>query len=59
MLILIFFLLAFILPFLFIKKRSEESENALDKSVASYIKGILCIFVMLHNLGLDYLHENF
>ena len=59
MLILIFFLLAFILPFLFIKKRSEESENVLDKSVASYIKGILCIFVMLHNLGLDYLHENF
>ena len=59
MLILIFFLLAFILPFLFIKKRSEESENVLDKSVSSYIKGILCIFVMLHNLGLDYLHENF
>ena len=58
MLILIFFSLAFILPFLFIRKSSEEKENVIDKNTSSFIKGILCIFVMFHNLGLDYLHEN-
>lgn len=58
MLILIFFLIAFILPFLFTKKSTEEKENVIDKRTSSFMKGILCIFVMLHNLGLDYLHEN-
>ena len=58
MLILIFFSIAFILPFIFMRKRTEEVENVLDKKTSSFIKGILCIFVLLHNLGLDYLHEN-
>ena len=58
MLMLIFFLLAFILPFIFIRKNDEEKENVIDKRTSSFIKGILCIFVMFHNLGLDYLHEN-
>ncbi len=58
MLILVFFSLTFILPCLFTKKSTEEKENVIDKNTSSFIKGILCIFVMLHNLGLDYLHTN-
>ena len=58
MLILLFFSIAFILPFIFMRKRTKKVENVLDKKTSSFIKGILCIFVMLHNLGLDYLHEN-
>lgn len=56
--ILFFFSIAFILPLFFVRKRVEEKDNVLDRDTSSFIKGILCIFVMLHNLGLDYLHEN-
>lgn len=55
----IFFGIAFILPLIFIRKRTDETENILDSKTSRFIKGILCIFVMLHNLGLDYLHTNF
>ena len=59
MLLFVFFIPAFILPFLFLRKANEkENENALDKNTSRFIKGILCIFVLLHNLGLDYLHSN-
>ena len=58
MLILVFFAIVFVFPFLFIRKNPEDKENVLDKRTTSFIKGILCIFVMLHNLGLDYLYEN-
>lgn len=58
--LLVFFAFAFILPFLFIKRRDDnETEPILDKKTSLFIKGILCIFVMIHNLGLDYLPYKF
>lgn len=57
--LLIFFAFAFILPIPFLRMRTDEIDNVLDSKTSRFIKGILCIFVMLHNLGLDYLHTNF
>ena len=49
---IIFFALALIgVAFCFRKKSDEES--VLDKKATQAIKGILCIFIMLHNVGLD------
>ena len=36
-----------------IKKRKPGQENILDSRSTTCIKGILCLHVMLHNLGLD------
>ena len=58
MYLMVFFGIAFILPFLFLRKKEEGNEEILDKRTSRFIKGILCIFVLLHNLGLDYLHTN-
>ena len=55
--LLIFFGIIFLLPFIFLKKK--DNDDVLDKDTSLFIKGILCLFVMLHNLGLDYLHTNF
>lgn len=49
---IIFFALALIgVAFCFRKKKDDES--VLDKKATQAIKGILCIFIMLHNVGLD------
>ena len=58
MYLMVFFGIAFVLPFLFLRKKEEGNEEILDKRTSRFIKGILCIFVLLHNLGLDYLHTN-
>lgn len=55
----IFFGIAFVLPFIFLRKRADDPENILDSKTSRFHKGIFCIFVLLHNLGLDYLHTNF
>lgn len=55
----IFFSLAFALPFIFIRKRTDSTESVLDKKTSLFIKGILCIFVMFHNLSLDYIPSKF
>lgn len=51
---LVFYLLLLFVPFLAIKKRKPGQENILDSRSTTCIKGILCLHVMLHNLGLDY-----
>lgn len=49
----IFFLLILLLPMLALKPRREGDGTILDRKSTTCIKGILCIYVMLHNLGLD------
>ena len=52
--LLIFVLIAVALPLLTVKRK--ESDTAIfDQKSTTCIKGVLCIFVMIHNLGLDYL----
>lgn len=48
-----FYLLILLIPLLCLKKK-EEDTSILDSKSTTCIKGILCIYVMLHNLGLDY-----
>ena len=49
----LFFLLILCLPILALKKRTANDGDVLDAKSTTCIKGILCIYVMLHNLGLD------
>ena len=49
----LFYALILILPMLAIKPRKEGEGGILDARSTTCIKGILCIYVMLHNLGLD------
>ena len=49
----IFFLLILLLPMLALRPRGAEDGNVLNPKSTTCIKGILCIYVMLHNLGLD------
>ena len=49
----IFFALILFLPMLALKPRRIDDANILDAKSTTCIKGILCIYVMLHNLGLD------
>ena len=51
---LIFYLLILLIPLLCIKIKKEDDKSILDYQSTTCIKGILCIYVMLHNLGLDY-----
>ena len=51
---LIFFILLLLLPCLAIKKRTDSDAPILDSRSTTCIKGVLCLFVMFHNLGLDY-----
>jgi peptidoglycan/LPS O-acetylase OafA/YrhL len=37
-----------------IRKRTDSNEKIMDARSTTCIKGILCLHVMLHNLGLDY-----
>lgn len=50
---LIFYLIVLILPFLVVRKRNSESE-IMDSKSTTCLKGVLCLYVLLHNLGLDY-----
>ena len=49
----VFFLLILLLPMLALRPRRAEDGGVLDPKSTTCIKGILCIYVMLHNLGLD------
>ena len=49
----LFFLAILLLPMLALKPRRAEDGDVLDAKSTTCIKGILCIYVMLHNLGLD------
>ncbi len=49
----LFYILISLLPMLALKPRKEEDKNILDSRSTTCIKGILCIYVMFHNLGLD------
>ncbi len=49
----IFFACTLLLPLLALKKRDANDTTILDSRSTTCIKGILCIYVMLHNLGLD------
>lgn len=52
---LVFYLVLFFIPLLFVKKRSDDEKRPImDSYSTTCIKGILCFYVMLHNLGLDY-----
>ena len=49
----LFFALILLVPMLALKPRCEGDAAILDPRSTTCIKGILCIYVMLHNLGLD------
>ena len=49
----VYLLLTLLIPMLALKKRREGDASILDARSTTCIKGILCIYVMLHNLGLD------
>jgi len=49
----IFFGFALLLPMLALKPRQDDDPCVLDPKSTTCLKGILCIYVMLHNLGLD------
>ena len=49
----LFFALILFLPMLALRRRTEGDPCVLDPKSTTCIKGILCIYVMLHNLGLD------
>ena len=49
----LFFALILLVPMLALKPRKEGDTAILDPKSTTCIKGILCIYVMLHNLGLD------
>ena len=51
---LIFFILLLLVPCLAIRKRTASDGDILDARSSTCIKGVLCLFVMFHNLGLDY-----
>lgn len=53
----IYFALVLFLPMLALRKRRVGDAQILDARSTTCIKGIICLYVMLHNLGLD-LPEN-
>jgi len=51
---ILFFILLLIIPCFAIKKRTINDGEILDSRSTTCIKGVLCLYIMLHNLGLDY-----
>lgn len=51
---LIFYLILLLVPLIFVRKKTNEKRSIMDSYSTTCIKGILCFYVMLHNLGLDY-----
>lgn len=49
----LFYLLLLFVPMLALKKRRADDGSILDARSTTCLKGILCIYVMFHNLGLD------
>lgn len=51
---LLFFALVLIVPFVFVRKKNIDDVVVLDSYSTTCVKGVLCLYIMLHNLGLDY-----
>lgn len=51
---LIFYLAVLLIPMIVIRKRQVSSPMILDVHSTTCLKGLICIYVMLHNIGLDY-----
>ena len=49
-----FYLALLLIPMLTIKKRKVEDGPVMDAYSTTCLKGLICIYVMLHNIGLDY-----
>ena len=49
----LFYTLALLIPMLALRRRREGDAAILDARSTTCLKGIFCIFVLLHNLGLD------
>ena len=49
-----FYLAILLIPMLTIKKRKKEDGQIMDSYSTTCLKGLVCIYVMLHNIGLDY-----
>ena len=54
---LVFFIGLIIVPLFFLRRRKED-EAVFDYTSSMCLKGVLCLFVMFHNLGLDYFHDD-
>ena len=54
---LAFFITLIVLPIFTLRLRKDDSKSVFDYTATTCLKGILCLFVMFHNLGLDYFHE--
>lgn len=50
---IIFFILLLLVPCLTIRKQND-AENIMNYRATTCLKGVLCLFVMFHNLALDY-----
>ena len=48
-----FYLLVLLIPMLTIRKRKEE-DKVMDPYSSTCLKGLICMYVLLHNIGLDY-----
>ena len=51
---LIFYLSVFLIPMITIKKRTKEDSPIMNSYATTCLKGLMCLYVMLHNIGLDY-----
>lgn len=51
---LIFYLAVFLIPMITIRKRKENDPPILNSFSTTCLKGLICLYVMLHNIGLDY-----
>ena len=49
-----FYLALLLIPMLTIRKRKEEDGLIMDSYSTTCLKGLICIYVLLHNIGLDY-----
>lgn len=55
---LAFFIALIVLPIFTIKPRKDGEGGVFDYATTTCLKGVLCLFVMFHNLGLDYFKED-
>lgn len=51
---LLFYLAVFLIPMITIRKRTKDDKVVLDSYSTTCLKGLICIYVLLHNVGLDY-----
>lgn len=49
-----FYLALLLIPMITIKKRKTADGTIMDSYSTTCLKGLICLYVMLHNIGLDY-----